>query len=416
MSKRKIKKPNGYWNKERCRKVAATCQSRRKFYLKSVGAYRSAVSNGWMDEICAHMVPVQKPWGYWTKSKCKIEALKFSSRYDFFLKSPAYQAALKKGFLDRICTHMIPERLPQNYWASFERCMKEARKYNSRKMFSNNSPSAYGSAIKNNWLDRCCSHMKRIGNRHNKLIYAYEFPDKSVYIGLTFDIDNRQKHRDKDITDTVTQYQIKSKLTPKIKLLTDLLPVEKAIKEEKKYLNEYKNKGWKILNKTSTGAIGGNVIKWTKEACQAEAKKYNSRSEFYKNSASAYGKALERKWLNEICAHMTCLTKPNNYWTKERCKQEALKYKKRTEFESGSGSAYNKALKKKWIDDICTHMLIIRKNYWTLELCQIEALKYTYRTEFSKNNRNAYQAARAHGWLDKVCKHMKWKYKKPRNK
>jgi predicted GIY-YIG superfamily endonuclease len=366
-----------------------------------------------MDEICAHMIPVQKPWGYWTKSKCKIEALKFKSRYDFFLKSPAYQAALKKGFLDRICTHMIPDTYPRNYW-TFERCKKEARKYKSRKEFFINSSSAYGSATKNDWLDICCSHMKRIGNRHHKLIYAYEFPDKAVYIGLTFDIENRQKHRDNSITDAVSQYIRKTKQTPQRKILTELLPVNEAIVREGKFMKLYAKKGWKILNKAKVGAIGGNVIKWTQEACQAEARKYNSKSEFYKCSASAYGKALEKGWLDEMCAHMISLKKPNNYWTKERCKQEALKYNTRVEFGLMSGSAYNKALKMKWLDDICTHIVLLRKpnNYWTYELCRAEALKFKSRFEFSKNNRNAYQASRAHGWLDKVCKHMKWKYKK----
>ena len=46
---------------------------------------------------------------------------------------------------------------------------------------------------------------------------------------------------------------------------------------------------------------------WTKEKCQEEALKYESRSEFYKNSISAYKSSNNNKWLDEICSHMTVL-------------------------------------------------------------------------------------------------------------
>jgi predicted GIY-YIG superfamily endonuclease len=47
----------------------------------------------------------------------------------------------------------------------------------------------------------------------------------------------------------------------------------------------------------------------------------------------------------------------NLYWTKDRCKQEALKYKTKTEFIKGSYSAYQRALAKKWLPEICSHMI-----------------------------------------------------------
>lgn len=39
---------------------------------------------------------------------------------------------------------------------------------------------------------------------------------------------------------------------------------------------------------------------------------------------SAYNSALKNKWSNEICSHMVSL---RHTWTKEECKNEALKYK-----------------------------------------------------------------------------------------
>jgi len=52
-------------------------------------------------------------------------------------------------------------------------------------------------------------------------------------------------------------------------------------------------------------------------------------------------------------------TKPQGYWTKERCKEVALKYKYKTDFKKGDGSAYAKTYSKKWQDYVCSHMEIV---------------------------------------------------------
>jgi hypothetical protein len=48
--------------------------------------------------------------------------------------------------------------------------------------------------------------------------------------------------------------------------------------------------------------------------------------------------------------------KPNGYWTKEKCQEEALKYNSRFEFQRNSNGSYHYALRKKWLDEICQHM------------------------------------------------------------
>lgn len=47
----------------------------------------------------------------------------------------------------------------------------------------------------------------------------------------------------------------------------------------------------------------------------------------------------------------------NNYWTKERCLQEALKYAHRSDFQSHSKAAYCRAVKSGWVDEICKHTI-----------------------------------------------------------
>lgn len=52
-----------------------------------------------------------------------------------------------------------------------------------------------------------------------------------------------------------------------------------------------------------------------------------------------------------------------NYWTKERCHEDALKYKTRSEYNKKSVSSYSKAWQEKWLDDICSHMECVGNKY-----------------------------------------------------
>ena len=96
---------------------------------------------------------------------------------------------------------------------------------------------------------------------------------------------------------------------------------------------------------------------WTKEKCQEEALKYKSKTDFKKSEKGAYKKATQNKWINDICSHMKSDRKPNGYWTKEKCQEEALKYKTKANFYNQNSSAYSKALKNKWLKNILEKLL-----------------------------------------------------------
>jgi hypothetical protein len=48
---------------------------------------------------------------------------------------------------------------------------------------------------------------------------------------------------------------------------------------------------------------------------------------------------------------MISFSKPRNYWTKELCLEEALKYNSRSEFKRNSIRAYDVSCKNKWLND-----------------------------------------------------------------
>jgi predicted GIY-YIG superfamily endonuclease len=288
----------------------------------------------------------------------------------------------------------IKMRKPNNYWTK-ENCKNEALKYKSRTEFSKCSMGAY-SAAKNRYkcLDDICNHMVAVGNKYKRCIYVYEFSDNYSYVGLTSNIYKRnQRHLKKG---TVYKH-IEKNSNYILKQLTNYIDVDNAIKLEHDYVLEYKKNNWNILNKSKTGSLGGHTKKWTKENCEIEALKYNTRNDFCKKSAGAYRSSLLNNWLDDVCKHMN----NRNNWTKENCKNEALKYNTRFNFCKNCKSAYTSALNNGWLDELCEHMgdKKILRDYWTKEKCKEESLKYNGRGEFSIKSPYSYKVSRINKWL-----------------
>jgi len=148
---------------------------------------------------------------------------------------------------------------------------------------------------------------------------------------------------------------------------------------------------------------------WTKEKCHQESLKYKTRTDFNKNKQHVYCISLNNNWLNDICSHMIQKQKPKNYWTKEMCNKESLKYKSREEFKKNNIYVYNLSYHKGWMFDICSHMELLHKpkNYWTKERCKEESLKYESKSEYKKKSSGSYSSSLKNKWLDEICSHMK---------
>jgi hypothetical protein len=409
-----IRKPNNYWNFGNCRNEANKYTNRNEFRKRASGAYGAARNNNWLEELCLHMLrkgnhyeraiyeifdkkrrmtyiglsynPEKRYQAHlssvkrakanvssckkivegdhefrvlteylpketasieedkfiikrendgweilnrakggalggskllWTKEKCKEEAKKYKSRSEFKKKNgSAYYASLKNNWFEEITSHIPYLQNPSGYW-DIEKCTKEAKKYRTRTEFQRGTAGAYQIARQNNWLEEICTHMTS--------------PQKP-------------------------------------------------------------NGFWDFKN------------------CFEIAKEYRTRREFQYGAGGAYRSAMKNKWLDEICSHMEEIIKPNNYWTKERCKQEARKYNTKPEFRKKASSCGEMARRNGWFDEICTHMEEIKKpnNYWTKEKCKEEAKKYNTRTGFRLNVGGAYARAYKNGWLDEICKHMNY--------
>jgi hypothetical protein len=344
----------------------------------------------------------QKKNGYWTFEKCKEEALKYDTRTDFLKNScSAYSKARKKKWINVICLHMNYQVISWNK----EKIIEKIKEYESFPEIRRKNNKLYAAICRYKLNDVVYELLGRTGNRFSKCIYSYEFPDNHVYVGLTYNIDKRQKNRDKDKNDAVSKHIKNNNIIPIRKQLTEYIPVDEAIKLEEFYVEKYKNEGWVILNRTKTGAIGGVVVKWTKDACKLEASKYNTIRDFRNNSSSAYVTAKTKKWLTDICSHMLKLKEKDGTFTKEKCREIACEYNSLVLFIKENVSCYTIAKRNNWIPEITKHMVDDKRKpngYWNKEYCFKLANECENINDFKKKYPNAYDSMRKKGHLNEL--------------
>jgi len=150
---------------------------------------------------------------------------------------------------------------------------------------------------------------------------------------------------------------------------------------------------------------------WTnKENCIEEAKKYDTITEWQKNSGSSYGAARKNGWFDECTEHMVILQVKKGHWNvKENCIEEAKKYKTISEWLKKSRFSYDVSKKNNWLDECTEHMVskYVKKGHWNVKSnCIEEAKKYKTISEWSKKSNGSYESARNNGWLDECTEHM----------
>lgn len=144
-----------------------------------------------------------------------------------------------------------------------------------------------------------------------------------------------------------------------------------------------------------------STVRWTEQDASTEAKKYNSRSEFKRESSGAYCFLLRNGLLENACKHMTGGI---NIWTKGSVINEAKKYSKRCDFKNANHTAYLHARKNGYIEEACKHMKEVV--WWDYDKVKTEALKYQTKEDFRQNCLGAYCHAHRRGFIENVCSHM----------
>ncbi len=136
---------------------------------------------------------------------------------------------------------------------------------------------------------------------------------------------------------------------------------------------------------------------------------YKSIQEWREADPQAYQAAKRKGMISEIREYFGWTNrKPDGYWTKERCLEDALKYNNPTEWNAHSPSARDAAGKHGCYEECISHMTKKREanGFWTIEKCLNEALKYTTRKEWRNNHRSSWSAAKRFGVYNECTAHM----------
>ena len=244
-----------------------------------------------------------------SKEKVFEESKKYKSRSEFKRKSAgAYYHANFNSWLDEMPWLTTPKRAIK--W-THEAVLKESRKYKNKSDFMKSAGGAYQAAIENGWL----SEMPWLVDKHKP--HNYWTKERMFE-------ESRKYNNKKDFEKNAKTAFLKAMHEKWLKEMPWLKPLPLGV-----------------------------ISKWNREAIIEESKKYTSKSEFAKYSPTAYQHAIKDKTIFNDMPWIKEKKKPDGYWDiKEHVLEEGKKYKNRTEFALGAYTAWKKAKKHGWIDEI----------------------------------------------------------------
>ena len=398
------------WTKESCEAEARKYKTKTEFQKGNPGAYIHARKYGllkdfdWFEEI-------KKPNGYWTRERCEKEARKYKTKGDFLKGSrAAHSASVKNGWLDDY-DWLIDQRID-----IIKGKVDSVYVY----IFEETKTAYVGRTLMRRQKKRDKEHIFNL-EADNVARYAIEHhvpvpPMQILETNLTLEEGQARE-------DYWRKWYEQHGYTMLNRIATgvgkgSLGAIGQGKWNRKTCYDEAKQ--YKTSSEFEYGSSGAysaaringwlkdytwfTILKqeWNERTCFDEARKYKTRGEFSNGSASAYKKALETGWISEYTWLSSRQSVPAGYWDNyEHCYEEAKKYKNRRKFQKGCMGAYMKALKNGWIDDYVWFEVKKKPNgYWNKETCYEEAKKYSTRSDFQRQSKGAYLYALKEGWLD----------------
>lgn len=288
---------------------ASKCKTRSEWRAQNLSHYEAALNRR---EIWLKVISVLPDSGraYYEDAELIEHAKLFTRRslwQKFGLKEiergePSHWLAARnrgKEFYARCCAHM-----PEHCYTDDE-LRASAKKFETRGAWKKGDVNCYQSAITKPVFDECVAHMRPAANpfASDYIIYAYEFDDRSCYVGLTFVPEQRKAgHQSRGpVFD-----KVQTGAVPTYKVLEDGLTCQQAIAAEERWQAHYAAQGWLGLHIARAGSLGSIKVaaRWTKEAVLEDAKRFQTKQEWIDGSQGSYRTAKREGWFEEAAAHM----------------------------------------------------------------------------------------------------------------
>jgi predicted GIY-YIG superfamily endonuclease len=274
----------------KCKKIASKYESPSKLMEGDRPIYKFSSENDWLSDFYPNY---KKPHTKWTYEECDELLSKYEYLNDFAKEqSGAYTRIIVNkwnGLLDKLNR----KQKISGYW-TYERCKEHALSC-TRRQDMDNTPRHY--IYKNGWYE-LLGHMVKLPTLGTRYIYVFEFDNNCVYIGLSYNPDKRKcDHLCDNSNSTVKKYIDETNCKYEFKILTEALSMKDSSLQERYYIQEYKNKGWVVLNKNKGGSLGGGKKKYTYEECKNKVSEYKTLKEFAEQSSGYYSRIKLEKWL-----------------------------------------------------------------------------------------------------------------------
>ena len=398
------------WTYDTCYEIAKKYRTKVAFQKSNPGAYRYARINGLLDSF-DWFEEIKKPNGYWTRERCEEESRKYQSKKEFVKGCPAaHHAAVVNGWLDEF------------YWLINQRIDVIKGKIDSVYVyiFEDTKTAYVGRTLMRRQKKRDQEH---VFNQESDSVAKYAKKHHVPVPPMQILESNLTLEEGQAREDYWRKWYERQGYTMLNRIATGVgkgslgaigqgkWNRRTCYKEAQKYKTstefEYGSSG-----AYSAARINGwlndytwfTVLKqeWNEQNCYNEAKKYKTRGDFHKGSRGAYIKALETGWINKYTWLRSRQSVSVGYWDSyDHCYDEAKKYKNRRRFQKGCSGAYRKALKNGWLDDYTWFEKMKKPNgYWNREKCFEEAKKYSTRSGFQRQSKGAYLFALKAGWLN----------------
>ena len=231
------------------------------------------------------------------------------------------------------------------FW-TYEKCYDIAKQYLYKIDFNVNDKNAYNKSVRENWIKDFNWLIERNIEGDDRTIYVYEFTDGAAYVGLTNWIEHRDyQHRWGKRYSSVYEYSVNNNIEiPPVKILEENVNSNNAGNTENKWINFYRNNGWKIINKVKGGALGAtNGKKYTKDIILEETKQYKNQEDLYNNNRPLYN-AMRKFRLVKECFPKTKFkpkTKEQYKYTENFLNEIVRKYPKKSDLRKKEYRVYH---------------------------------------------------------------------------
>ena len=397
----------------------------------------------------------RKPPGYWSEEALIEDAKKYTSLKEWRANSQsAYVTAKAKRVLDKCVEYLDRDRKPSGYWNKYK-CHKEANKYLTIKEWSLADGASYDYAKRNKFITEITTHMiktlsvgeltlyslflrseilfefqKRFDDLKDKSYLPFDFylPDFNLVIEYQgrqhFKVSKSSRYK-KDIKKMQYRDQLKREYALKKSLNYIEIDMESPQDIEQITINKILEikPTWKLTQRQLTDeekATLSTLGQWDKESVIAEAQTYSTVTDWKFCGNASEQIARKRGWFDEAVVHMKRLHKSSGYWSLERIRVRAEKYKTKTEWRLDDPNGYAAAQRKGYLNDVTKHMTPLDTNsnkmprgYWTHKRIIANAQGWGSIQEWRLSPQNGYRYAKERGVFEAATAHMETKRKPP---